>query len=303
MFGVVLVLAVAAIIAYIAIRQSGKGRVIAKRAGVIAIIVLAIVFAISFFRIVPPGHAGVPVLLGKVQNQMQSGLNVVLPIVNVTLMDVRTNAYTMSSMREEGQVKGDDAIDALASDGLTVQLDVTIWFRLDESMASWVYKNIGPNYVEKIVRPSIRTALRDAASRFTASELYSSDGRTAYTAQVDSLLETAFTGKGIIRERVLLRRVKLPDIVMNAIEQKLAEEQNAQKMEFTLAKEQKEAERKEIEATGIARANRTIAGSLTSNYLTWYYVETLKKVAEGTNNTFVIMPFDQDLIPMLNVNR
>jgi len=303
MFGVVLVLAVAAIVAFIAIRQSGKGRLIAKRVGVVSIVVLGILFAISFFRIVPPGHAGVPVLLGKVQSQMQSGLNVVIPIVRVVLMDVRTNAYTMSSMREEGQIRGDDAIDALASDGLTVQLDVTIWFRLDEKMASWVYKNIGPNYVEKIVRPSIRTALRDAASRFTASELYSSAGRTAYTTQVDSLLATAFEGKGIIRERVLLRRVKLPDIVMNAIEQKLAEDQNAQKMEFTLAKEKREAERKEIEAGGIALANRKIAGSLTSNYLTWYYVETLKKVAEGTNNTFVIMPFDQDLIPMLNVNR
>jgi regulator of protease activity HflC (stomatin/prohibitin superfamily) len=302
-FGIIIVLAIAAIIAYVAIRQSGKGRLIAKRVGVGAIVILAVLLLISFFRVVPPGHAGVPVLLGKVQNQMQSGLNVVLPIVNVTLMDVRTNAYTMSAMREEGQIKGDDAIDALASDGLTVQLDVTIWYRLDERMASWVYKNIGPDYVVKIVRPSIRTALRDAASRFTASELYSSAGRTAYTEQVDSLLDVAFTGKGIIRERVLLRRVKLPDVVMNAIEQKLAEDQNAQKMQFTLLKEQKEAERKEIEAGGIALANKKIAGSLTSNYLTWYYIETLKRVAESQNNTFVVMPFDQQLVPLLNVNR
>lgn len=303
MFGVIIVLAIAAIIAYVAIRQSGKGRLIARRAGIGAIVVLAVLLGISFFRIVPPGHAGVPVLLGKVQNQMQSGLNIVIPLVNVTLMDVRTQAYTMSSMREEGQVRGDDAIDALASDGLTVQLDVTIWYRLDEQQASWVYKNIGPDYVLKIVRPSIRTALRDAASRFTASKLYSSDGRNEYTALVDSLLDGAFSGKGVIRERVLLRRVKLPDIVMNAIEQKLAEEQNAQKMEFTLAKESKEAQRKEIEAGGIALANQKIAGSLTSNYLTWYYVEALKRVAEGTNNTFVVMPFDQKLTPLLNVNR
>ena len=303
MFGVVIALTIAAIIAYVAIRQSGKARLYAKRVGIIAIVIVGILFGISFFRIVPPGHAGVPVLLGRVQSQMQSGLNVVLPIVNVVLMDVRTNAYTMSSMREEGQIKGDDAIDALASDGLTVQLDVTTWYRLDEKMASWVYKNIGPNYVEKIVRPSIRTALRDAASRFTASELYSSAGRTAYTVQVDSLMDVAFADKGVIRERVLLRRVKLPEIVMTAIEQKLAEDQNAQKMEFTLAKEKREAERKEIEAGGIAAANRKIAGSLTSNYLTWYYIETLKGVAESQNNTYVVMPFDQDHIPMLNVNR
>jgi len=303
MFGLVIVLGIAAIVAYVAIKQSGRGRIIAKRAGITAIVVLAILLAISFFRIVPPGHAGVPVLLGRVQNQLSSGLSVVLPIVNVVLMDVRTNAYTMSSIREEGQVKGDDAIEALASDGLTVSLDVTVWYRLDVAKASWVYQNIGPDYTIKIVRPSIRTALRDAASRFTASELYSSTGRNVYTTIVDSLLDEAFTGKGVIRERVLLRRVKLPDIVMTAIEQKLAEEQNAQKMEFTLQKEEKEAERKGVEAEGIAKANRVIAGSLTNSYLTWYYVEMLKNVANSQNNTFVIMPFDQKLVPLLNMGK
>lgn len=303
MFGILVVLTIAAIVAYVALRQSGRARFIAKRAGITAIVVLVVLFAISFFRIVPPGHAGVPVLLGRVQGQMQSGLNIVIPIVNVTLMDIRTQAYTMSAMREEGQVKGDDAIDALASNGLTVQLDVTVWYRLDETKASWVYRNIGPDFVEKIVRPSIRTALRDGASRFTASELYSSEGRNDYTEQVDSLLDAAFEGKGVIRERVLLRRVKLPDVVMAAIEQKLAEEQNAQKMEFTLDKEKKEAERKAVEAGGIAEANRTIAGSLTNSYLSWYYVEMLRNVANSQNNTFVILPFDQKLTPLLNVNR
>lgn len=263
----------------------------------------AIFLLLSCFYVVPPGHAGVPVLLGKVQKQMQSGLNLIIPIVSVTKMDIRTNAYTMSSVHDEGQIKGDDAIDALASDGLTVNLDVTVWYRLDEQMASWVFQNIGHDYVVKIVRPSIRTALRDAASRFTASELYSATGRTAYTATVDSLLDVAFEGKGIIRERVLLRRVRLPDAVMTAIEQKLAEDQNAQKMDYTLAKERKEAERKRVEAQGIADANRIISGSLTSNYLAWYYVEMLKAVANSPNNTFVITPFDQKLIPMLNMGR
>lgn len=303
MFGLILVLAIAAVIAYVAIRQSGRARLIARRVGIALVALIALLFFISFFRIVPPGYAGVPVLLGRVQNQLSSGLSVVVPIVNVVLMDVRTNAYTMSSIRDEGLIKGDDAIDALASDGLTVALDVTVWYRLDVAKASWVYQNIGPDYAEKIVRPSIRTALRDAASRFTATELYSAGGRAVYTTAVDSLLDEAFTGKGIIRERVLLRRVKLPDVVMQAIEAKLAEEQNAQKMEFTLQKEKKEAERKAVEAQGIATANRLIAGSLTNSYLTWYYVEMLRNVANSQNNTFVILPFDQKLTPLLNVNR
>jgi regulator of protease activity HflC (stomatin/prohibitin superfamily) len=303
MFGIVLMVIVGLAIAYFGLRRTAQGRTIARRVATGAIILVVILLALSFFRIVPPGHAGVPVLLGRVQNQMSSGLNIVIPIVNVTLMDVRTNAYTMSSIKEEGMLKGDDAIDALASNGLTVTLDVTVWFRLDVTKASWVYQNIGPNYVDKIVRPSIRTALRDAASRFTANELYSSTGRTVYTSTVDSLMDVAFTGKGIIRERVLLRRVKLPDVVMQAIEAKLAEDQNAQKMEFTLVKEGREAERKRVEAQGIADRNRKIAGSLTSNYLSWYYIEMLKTVASTGNNTFVITPFDQKLIPMLNVGK
>jgi regulator of protease activity HflC (stomatin/prohibitin superfamily) len=299
----VIILLFVFLVAALVLRQNPAARMVLRRARVVGIVIVAILALISIFRIVPPGYAGVPVLLGRVQRQLTSGLSVVVPIVNVVLMDVRTNAYTMSSIREEGQVKGDDAIEALASDGLTVSLDVTVWYRLDERRASWVYQNIGPDYTEKIVRPSIRTALRDAASRFTATELYSSTGRTVYTGAVDSLLDEAFSGKGVIRERVLLRRVKLPDIVMTAIEQKLAEEQNAQKMQFTLEKERKEAERKEIEATGIASANRTIAGSLTNSYLTWYYVEMLRNVANSQNNTFVILPFDQKLTPLLNVNR
>ena len=303
MFGIILMAVIGLAIAYFALRQTVQGRAIARRAATGAIILIVILLALSFFRIVPPGHAGVPVLLGRVRKQMSSGLNIVLPIVNVTLMDVRTNAYTMSSIKDEGQLKGDDAIDALASNGLTVSLDVTVWFRLDVTKASWVFQNIGPNYVDKIVRPSIRTALRDAASRFTANELYSSTGRTVYTSTVDSLLDVAFAGKGIIRERVLLRRVKLPDVVMQAIEAKLAEDQNAQKMEFTLVKEGREAERKRVEAQGIADRNRTIALSLTSSYLSWYYIEMLKSVASSQNNTFVITPFDQKLIPMLNVGR
>ena len=303
MFGIILMAVIGLAVAYFVLRQTIQGRLIARRLGTVAIILVAVLVAISFFRIVPPGYTGVPVLLGRVQKQMSSGLNVVVPIVNVALMDVRTNAYTMSSTKDEGMVKGDDAIDALASDGLTVALDVTVWFRLDVAQASWVYSNIGPDYIEKIVRPSIRTALRDAASRFAANELYSATGRSVYTSTVDSLLDVAFAGKGIIRERVLLRRVKLPDVVMQAIEAKLAEDQNAQKMEFTLVKEGREAQRKRVEAQGIADANRVIAGSLTNSYLSWYYIEMLKNVANSQNNTFVITPFDQKLIPMLNVGK
>lgn len=300
MFGIAVLTFIVFIIAMIT-QKSPQYRIMANRIKNVALIVTIILLVASCFRIVPPGHVGIPVLLGKVMTQLRSGLNITWPIVQVELMDVRTRAYTMSSIREEGEVKGDDAIDALTIDGLTVKLDVTVWFKLDEKNASWVYSNIGPDYVSKIVRPSIRTALRDGASRYTASELYATTGRTAYTLNVDSLLENAFEGKGVIKERVLLRKVVLPDIVKNAIEEKLAEEQNAQKMEFTLAKEQREAERKRIEAKGVADANREIAKSLTSSYLTWYYVEMLKTIAKTENNTFVITPFDQKLVPMLQV--
>ena len=267
-----------------------------------AAFVLCIIFLLlSMIRMIGPGQVGVRVLFGKVKERtLPSGLHLVNPLISLEKMTVRTQAYTMSAKAGEGQIKGDDAIIALTAEGLSVSLDVTIWYHLIADDAAIVYRDIGPNYVDKIVRPAIRTAIRNAAVNYNATDIYSVE-RSEVTDKILDLLMSDFQGKGVTCEKVLLRQVELPPKVKNAIDEKIAAEQEAQKMVFILQKEEKEAERKEVEAGGISKANKVIANSLTSRYLQWYYIQTLGQLVGSPNNTVIVAPFDQKLTPLLNI--
>ncbi|OQX52171.1 MAG: hypothetical protein B5M53_09210 [Candidatus Cloacimonas sp. 4484_209] len=264
--------------------------------------ILAVVFLLlSMVRMVGPGEVGVEVLFGKVNNKiLQSGLHLVNPLVTIERLSVRTQAYTMSAKAGEGQIRGDDAITALTAEGLSVQLDVTVWFHLIPEKAAEVYKNIGTDYISKIVRPAIRTAIRSAAVQYNATDIYSIK-RTEVTDNIFNELKRDFATKGVECEKVLLRNVQLPAKVKNAIDDKIAAEQDAQKMKFVLQKETQEAERRKIEADGISKANKIIANSLTSRYLQWYYIQTLGKLVNSPNNTVIMAPIDQKLTPLLNI--
>lgn len=266
---------------------------------IIGIVIL--ILLISSIRIVPPGYVGVKILLGNVNKlALKNGIHLVIPIVNLIKMDVRTQSYTMSIMSTEGQMKGDDAIRALTKDGLSIDLDVTVWYKLMPSEAPNVYQNIGPDYVSKIVRPAIRTAIRDVAVKYSVVEIYSKK-RSEVTMGIQEELVESFTDRGVICERVLLRNVQLPLKVRNAIEEKLSAEQAAQQMVYVLQKSTQEAERKRIEARGIADYQKIITYSLTPRYLQWYYIQNLQEVVKGKNNSTVIMPFDKGLTPLLNI--
>jgi regulator of protease activity HflC (stomatin/prohibitin superfamily) len=260
----------------------------------------------SLLRIVPPGSVGVQILFGKVMvnSTLNEGLNVVNPFVELEIMTIRTQAYTMSIATEEGQRYGDDAISSLTKDGLEVAMDLTVWYHLMSSEAANVFQKIGADYVEKIVRPAARTAIRNTTVRYNAVEIYSGK-RELVQDEISKSLARDFEERGIVLEKVLLRNIKLPLKVKNAIEAKLEAEQDAQKMEFILLKETKEAERKKIEAAGIAEAQRIIAQSLIGErgraYLSWKYLENLQSLYQSPNNTIVISPYDKNFIPLLQI--
>lgn len=260
----------------------------------------------SLIRIVPAGNVGVQVLFGKVLtgSTLSEGLNVVNPFIDLEIMTVRTQAYTMSIATEEGQRYGDDAILSLTKDGLEIAMDLTVWFHLDKIEAAIVFQKIGKDYVQKIVRPAARTAIRNTTVKYNAVEIYS-EKREEVQDEINISLARDFEERGIILEKVLLRNIKLPAKVKNAIEAKLEAEQDAQKMEFVLLKEIKEADRKKIEAGGIAEAQRIIAQSLIGErgraYLSWKYLENLKGLYQSPNNTIVIAPYDKSFIPLLQM--
>lgn len=303
---ILILLIILLIIVITAKKQSAENKSALKIIKTLRIlIIVGIVLVIVFSSLVQigPGEVGVPILFGSVQdNVLYSGLNIINPLMTVEIIDVKTQAYTMSVVREEGQRLGDDAITTLTSDGLTIKLDVTVWYRINATEAPNVLRTIGLDYTEKIVRPAIRTALRDISVRYTATDIYSTK-RNDFVYEVSKNLEGAFEGRGIILERVLLRNVELPEKVREAIDEKIAAEQRAQQMVYILQKEKQEAERKKVEATGIAEAQKIISNTINPQYLQWKYIETLKDVINSKNSTFIIAPYDQKLMPLLNLNK
>ena len=263
---------------------------------------LSFIFLVaSMVRLIPPGNVGVVIVFGKVQETtLKNGLHLVNPFASIEKMSIRTEDYTMSGISREGQLRGDDAIQALTSEGLMVRLDVTVWYKLMPEGAAEVYSTLGTQYVDKIVRPAARTSIRNVISNYKVEDIYTQN-RESVSIEISENLRSAVKDRKVEIERVLLRDVKLPDKVQNEINAKMAAKQEAEKMEFVLDKEKREAERKAVEAQGVSDYNKIIARSLSGNYLQWYYIKTLQQLVNSPNNTVIVTPFDQKLTPLLNI--
>jgi len=270
-----------------------KGMVVGM---IVAILVLWLFFA--SIVIVDAGETGVYSLFGKVKDEeLSSGFHLVIPLAKVTKMSIRTEEYTMSIMTGEGKRRGADSIAALTKEGLSVDLDITVLYHLDEAKASDVYKTVGLNYEEKVIRPGIRSAIREVIAQYEAKDIYS-EKRQEAAQNILEELKTQLEPRGIVMEDVLLRNVVLPESLAQAIQEKLSAEQEAQKYDFLLQREKKEKERKIIEAEGQRDAQKIINQSLTSNYLYYLYIKELKD-REGTiyvpTNPSTGMPLFRDL--------
>lgn len=265
-----------------------------------ASIALAVIFlTMASVTVIPAGNVGVQVLFGSVEDEaLENGFHVINPLFNIREMDVRTQAYTMSGTHGEGQVKGDDAIEVLTSDGLTLKLEITVQYRLLPTAAPMVYRTIGDDYIEKIVRPEIRSALRDKAVNYLSTDLYSVK-REDFVSKVQVLLDEGFKKRGLVLEGVLLRDVALPAAVQQSINAKISAQQDAQKMEFVLQKEKQEADRKRIEAQGIQDFQRIIAMGLSQQILEWKGIEATQKLAESPNTKIVVVGNPKNGLPLI----
>jgi regulator of protease activity HflC (stomatin/prohibitin superfamily) len=270
----------------------------------------AAVAMLSFVAVVPAGHVGVPVVFGHVQDRaLPEGLSLVNPFAVVELTTVRTDTYTMSSVRDEGPIKGDDSIVALSADGLMMPLDVTIAYRVVGGDAPWLFRHIGPEYLDKIVRPAARTAVREAIAGFTAQESYSTrreelaqSMHALLTSRIRDLLaqtEDSSNRRGFIIEQVMIRNVQLPAKVKNAIEEKLEAEQQALRMRFVLEKERQEAERKRIEAQGISDFQKIVSSGISNQLLEWKGIEATEQLAHAPNAKIVIIGNPKNGMPLI----
>ena len=259
---------------------------LATTAGIVAIVLGVL---LSAFKTISPGQAGVQTLFGKVQNQvLESGLHVINPLVDVTPFNIQTQNYTMSAVHSEGEVVGDDAIRVLCSDGLEVTIDLSVLFRVTAFKAPFIYQNIGVDYVDKLVRPVTRTVLRDNAVNYQAVDLYSIK-RQEFQDRIFRTISQNFAKNGLELQQILIRNVALPASVKASIESKINAEQEAQKMQFVLQKERQEAERKRVEAQGIADYQKTLSTGLSDKQLQYESIQAQKAIATSPNTKVIIM--------------
>jgi prohibitin 1 len=256
--------------------------------GVFTIVVLFLLVVIGSCSVtaINTGHVGIMTLFGRVTGErLDEGIHLINPLKRVAELSVRTQ-----QAKEIAEVP--------SSEGLLVHLEASLLFRLDAARANDVYQKIGPDYLDVIVTPNFRSVMRDVTAAHTASALYS-EGREAVSQQMLAGLRKALEPTGIMVENVLLRDVKLPVTLKNAIEAKQQADQDAQRMNFVLQKERQEAERKRIEAQGISDFQRTVSQGISPALLEWKGIEATIEVAKSQNSKVIIIGSPKNGLPLI----
>ena len=252
---------------------------------VLAVVFLLILFFASVVS-VPTGHVGVLTLFGKVTGEaLGEGIHLINPLKSVLRLSIQTQ-----SVKESANVP--------SNEGLILALDTSLLFHLDRSKAAEVYQRVGANYAEKIVEPTLRAAIRAATSAHTANALYT-NARELVQQQIQEELTAQLAPRGVIIENVLLRDVQLPAMLKTSIEAKQQAEQDALRMNFILQKEKQEAERKRIEAQGIADFQKIVAQGISTQLLEWKGIEATEKLATSSNSKVVVVGNTKNGLPLI----
>jgi regulator of protease activity HflC (stomatin/prohibitin superfamily) len=255
---------------------------------IVGIVIVGILY--YAILVVPAGTVGVYDLFGKVSDDVVApGIHVINPLANIHKMSVRTQ-----------EVK--ETVDLPSREGLTVNVDVSLLFNLEPAKAAEVFRTIGYNYVNIVVVPQLRSVVRDVTSGYDAKALYTAE-RELLTAKVLTVLAPVLKERGVRAEKILLRKITLPAKVAAAVESKLEAEQQAEQMKFVLDKERQEAERKRIEAQGIADYQTIINQGLNENLLKWKGIEATRELAKSQNAKVVVIGSGKEGLPIILGNQ
>ena len=250
------------------------------RVGLIGgLLLVLLLFMVGSVRVVPVGHA--LVIFNTITTSFrlsQQGVTFVWPVISQTAQyDLRRLEYTMSSTQGEGRKSNvDDSLWSPTQEGLQVGIDLTVWHHLDPARLITIHQKIGPDYEEKIIRPAVRSVIRLVISEYAVMDVYSSK-RASIQDEINVKIKTLLEKDGFLVDEVVLRDVRFTDQFGKAIEAKQIAQQSAEQMKYVLEKEQREAERKVIEAQGRAKAIETINEALRQNpnYIRYLYVDKL----------------------------
>ncbi|MEM1269323.1 MAG: prohibitin family protein, partial [Bacteroidota bacterium] len=189
-----------------------------------------------------------------------------------------------------------EQITALSNNGLSIRMDISVRYRPIMEELPQIHQTFGPDYYRKLVQPELRSVAREVVGRYTPEELYSSK-RTELQEQIAAGMISAVEAQNIDINAVLIRDVQLPDQIRASIERKLQEEQEAQRYQFTLEKEQLEAQRKKIEAEGQSEYQRIITASLSPQFLRFKGIEATRELANSENSKTVVIGSGGDGLP------
>ena len=190
----------------------------------------------------------------------------------------------------------------LSSNGLEIQIDASAWYEPVYSQLGKLHKSIGENYLDRVIKPAIRSAARSVVGRYTPEQLYSSK-RDAIQDEIFDETKKILNKQNVQLNEVLVRDVTLPNTIKDAIERKLKQEQESLEYEFRLVTAQKEAEKVRIEAQGKADANKILSASLTDKILQDKGIEATNKLAESPNSKVVIIGSGDSGMPIILGNQ
>jgi regulator of protease activity HflC (stomatin/prohibitin superfamily) len=284
-----------AVIAFFVARKLAVGTDDPMRAAAIAgarrfltgVAIVALIGALTqLIRVIPAGHVGVIDLFGVVKREsLKSGIHIVNPLARVIPMSIQTQ-----EMKEVMEVP--------SKEGLTMQLEVSALFHLDPEKAPEVYRTVGTTYAQILLEPQFRSVSRGVTASYEAKALYTSE-REHLAGLLAAELRKLVEPRGITIENTPLRRVGLPDGLAASIEQKLSAEQESQRMEFVLMKERQEAERKRIEAQGVADFQRIVSQGISEQLLKWKGIEATMEIARSPNAKVVVVGAGKDGLPII----
>lgn len=251
-----------------------------------AIVVFVILTTSNPITVIPAGHVGVKDLFGYVSSSTLSpGLRIVIPFTRVVKMSVQTQEV-------------EEIADTPSKEGLIINLDVSLLCRIDPARAVDIYKTVGTSYRNIIVQPQLRSAIREVTASYEAKALYSVE-REKIASEIMNLYVRLTSERGIITDQVLLRKIGLPDTLAAAIQEKLKREQESEQMKFVLQKEQQEAERKRIEAQGLADFQKIVSQGISPQLLEWKGIEATEKLAASQNTKIVVIGNSENGLPLI----
>jgi len=249
-------------------------------------VVFVLVCVLSSLRTVPAGHMGLVTTFGNPDPNLRSpGVHVCSPFAGVEQFSVKTTKFEQSNT-------------VPTKEGLLVDLDVALLFHVLPEKIFEIYTTLGNDYRDVLIAPLLASEVRGLTSQNDAKALYNS-GRELLQDQLTSSMSAALLPRGIVLENVLLRGVTLPAQLMQSIEAKAKAEQAAEQMKFVLMKEQQEAERKSIEARGIAAFQKIVTEGITPSLLQWKAIEATEKFTDSPNSKLVIMGNSKASLPVM----